>query len=178
MPKEIMFSVPLYKYKVKDWDIKKKKLLDLFGSFQHKLVGNVITSPINITTNILDDEIKLFEDESRFKFTLSEVWFQKYEKTMDHVVHTHGPYGFSSVCFVNYEKNSHSSTTFISPFSDCITGGFKRYSPNVNEGDIIFFPANLLHYAPTNLSDEERIIIAFNLDLDNDKKTNNKIKYQ
>ena len=46
-----------------------------------------------------------------------------------------------------------------------------RYAPDVEEGDIIFFPANLLHYAPTNLSKITRIILSFNLMIEiSDKK--------
>ena len=61
--KELAFSIPIYKYKVQNWEVKKKKLLNLFNSFEHKVIGNVITSPLNIKTNILDEEIVLFENE-------------------------------------------------------------------------------------------------------------------
>jgi len=170
--KSLAFSVPIYKYKVQNWDIKKKKLLNLFNNFEHKIVGNVITSPLDIKTNILLDEIKLFESEIKINFYSTEVWFQKYEKNMNHAVHTHGPTGFSSVCFVEYDKNVHKATTFISPFGNYITGELQRHEPKVEEGDIIFFPSNLLHYAPVNLSDKTRIIISFNLIIEQ-KKSNN-----
>lgn len=161
--RELAFSVPIYKYKIKDWENKKKKLLNLFDSFQHKVINNVITSPIDIKTNILLDEIKLFEEDTQMKFFSGEVWFQKYEHNMDHAVHTHGAIGFSSVCFIEYDKTVHSPTTFISPFGNHITGELERYRPDVEEGDIIIFPSNLLHYAPVNLSNKTRIIMSFNL---------------
>ena len=170
--KTIAFSVPIFKYKVQNWEIKKKQLLDLFNTLQHKVVGNVITSPIDIKTNILLEEIKLFEEDIQIRFSSSEVWFQKYERNMNHAVHTHGPMGFSSVCFVEYDKNFHKPTTFISPFGNYITGELERYEPDVEEGDIIFFPSNLLHYAPINTSDKERIISSFNLLLKLDRKIN------
>ena len=163
--KKLAFSVPIYNYKVKNWEIKKKKLLDLFNSLQHKVVGNAITSPIDIKTNILLEEIKIFEEDIQMKFYSSEVWFQKYENSMDHEVHTHGPKGFSSVCFIEYDKNLHKPTTFISPFGNYITGELERYAPDVEEGDLIFFPSNLLHYAPSNLSNKTRIIMSFNLQI-------------
>ena len=161
--KTIAFSVPIFKYKVQNWEIKKKKLLDLFNTLQHKVVGNVITSPIDIKTNILLEEIKIFEEDIQMKFYYSEVWFQKYEHNMNHAVHTHGPMGFSSVCFVEYDKNFHKPTTFISPFGNYITGELERYEPDVQEGDIIFFPSNLLHYAPVNLFNKIRTIMSFKL---------------
>ncbi len=168
--KTIAFSVPIFKYKVKNWEIKKKKLLDLFNNLHHKVVGNVITSPIDIKTNILLEEIKVFENEIQLNFYSTEVWFQKYEHNMNHAVHTHGPMGFSSVCFIEYDKNLHKPTTFISPFANYITGELERYEPDVEEGDVIFFPSNLLHYAPVNLSDKIRTIMSFNLFLKNNKQ--------
>ena len=89
---------------------------------------------------------------------------------MDHAVHNHGPGGFSSVCFIEYDKHNHKPTTFISSFGNYITGELERYQPDVEEGDIIFFPSNLLHYAPTNLSKITRTIISFNLDIDHKNK--------
>jgi hypothetical protein len=175
--KNLAFSIPIYKYKVQNWKIKKKKLLDLFNNLQNKVVGNVITSPIDIKTNILLEEIKVFEEDIQMKFSSSGVWFQKYENSMNHAVHTHGPTGFSSVCFIEYDKNLHKPTTFISPFGNYITGELERYEPDVEESDIIFFPSNLLHYAPSNLSNEIRIIMSFNLQI-NFNTENNGILYK
>ena len=168
--KTIAFSVPIFKYNVQNWKIKKKQLLDLFNSFKPRVVDNVITSPLDIKTNILSKEIELFEKNVGFNLISSEVWFQKYESNMNHAVHNHGPTGFSSVCFIEYDKHNHNPTTFISPFGNYITGELERYQPDVEEGDIIFFPSNLLHYAPTNLSKITRTIISFNLDIDHKNK--------
>ena len=171
--KTIAFSVPIFKYKVQNWNIKKKQLLDLFNNLQHKVVGNVITSPIDIKTNILLEEVKIFEKEIGINFYSTEVWFQKYDINMNHAVHTHEPTGFSSVCFIEYDKDNHKPTTFISPFANYITGELEKYEPDVEEGDIIFFPSNLLHYAPTNLSNEIRTIISFNLGINHTEKPKN-----
>jgi len=171
--KTIAFSVPIFKYKIQNWNIKKKQLLDLFNNLEHKVVGNVITSPIGIKTNILLEEIKLFEKELGINCYSTAVWFQKYDISMNQAVHTHGATGFSSVCFIEYDKNKHKPTTFVSPFGNYITGELERYKPDVEEGDIIFFPSNLLHYAPINLVKEVRTIVSFNLDIDYNKKPKN-----
>lgn len=168
--KTIAFSVPIYKYKVQNWNIKKKQLLDLFYSFKPRVVGNVITSPLDIKTNILLEEINLFKKEIGINFFSREVWFQQYNHNMNHAVHTHGSMGFSSVCFIEYDKDNHKPTTFVSPFGNYITGELERYEPDVEEGDIIFFPSNLLHYAPTNLSKITRTIISFNLHINYENK--------
>jgi ectoine hydroxylase-related dioxygenase (phytanoyl-CoA dioxygenase family) len=75
----------------------------------------------------------------------------------------------SSVCFIEYNKSFHKPTTFVSPFGNNITGELTRYEPDVEEGDIIFFPSNLLHYAPTNLSNLKRIIMSFNLHINHNR---------
>ena len=72
------------------------------------------------------------------KFYSSEVWFQKYNKNMDHPVHTQGSTGYSAVCFIEYDKDNHKPTTFISPFCNNFNGELTRYEPDVEEGDIIF----------------------------------------
>jgi len=166
--KTIAFSVPIYKYKVENWNVKKKQLLNLFDGFKSKIIENVITSPSDIKTNIFLDEIKLFEKEIEIYFHHNTtIWFQKYEQNMNHAVHVHGATGFSSVCFIEYDKKDHKSTVFVSPFGNCVTGTLERYSPEVEEGDIIFFPSNLLHYVPANLSNKTRIVASFNLYIKN-----------
>lgn len=165
--KKLAFSVSIYQYKVQNWNTKKKQLLNLFHRFPHKRHDNVITSFFDskIKTNIISEEIELFKRDVGLKINLSpsNFWFQEYNQNMNHSVHNHGTGGFSSVCFIEYNKNYHKPTTFISPFEDHITGGLKEYIPDVEEGNIIFFPSNLLHYAPVNLSNKSRIIMSFNL---------------
>lgn len=167
--KILAFSVPVFKYKVQNWNTKKKKLLDLFNSFDNKVSGNVITSPISNKLTALSEEVKLFESEIGLNLTTSEVWFQQYDHTMNHDVHNHGPGGFSSICFIEFDKKYHRPTTFISPFEDFI-GEKTSFIPDVEEGDIIFFPSNLLHYAPTNLSKVKRIIVSFNLSINHSRR--------
>jgi hypothetical protein len=168
--KELMFSVPIYKYKVNNWKYKKKELLILFNSFDTKLVENVMTSPINIKTNIFEEEIKAFEIDCGLSSRLHEFWFQNYEKNMHHNVHNHGALGFSGICFIEYDKNHHAPTTFISPFINSISGEYAKYIINVEEGDIVFFPSNILHYVLPNLSTVPRLISSFNLEIIENKK--------
>ena len=151
------------------------KLLNLFNSFEYTITCNVITSPINIKTNIFFEEIKLFEKDIQMNFSIDNFWFQKYKNSMNHDVHTHGAVGYSSVCFIEYDTNEHGSTTFISPFQNS-NGIHEKYQPEIKEGDIVFFPSNLLHYAPLNCSNKERIIASFNLSPKN--SDSKKIKYE
>jgi hypothetical protein len=94
---------------------------------------------------------------------VTSAWFQKQEENMLHGIHNHGAVGFSSICYVKFDKDVHLPTTFISPFNDFLFGNTQYYQPEVEEGDIIFFPSIIQHYSPTNSSDSDRIIFSFNL---------------
>ncbi len=50
-----------------------------------------------------------------------------------------------------------------SPFTEFSSGDHMDFTPDVKEGDIIFFPSQLLHYANPNTSDKERVIVSFNM---------------
>jgi hypothetical protein len=174
--KTCAFCIPIFKYKVDNWKIKKKKLLNLFNNFHTKIIDNVITTPFDIKSNIFCEEIKLFEKEVNLKFSVSEFWFQRYNNGMDHAPHNHGPVGFSAVCYLEFDRKYHKPTIFISPLGNFINGEIERYIPQVEEGEIIFFPSNLLHFAPVNLSNKIRIIVSFNLEINNNNEFN-KINY-
>jgi len=161
--KQDIFSVPFYHYQVQDWSNKKQQLLELFDSFEKRIAINTLVSPYTIKTNIFKSEIDNFEEDCCLKFNILEFWFQEYNNGMDHGPHTHGSSGFSSVCFIQYDKNLHKPTTFICPFFDSIRDKQEYFVPDVKEGDIIFFPSNLLHFAPPNTSNEKRIVASFNL---------------
>lgn len=162
--KQDIFSVPFYHYQVQDWSNKKQRLLELFESVNKSMDGNLIRTSHNIKTNVFDDEIKKFEIDCGVETSCLAFWFQKYSKGMNHDVHHHGFNSFSSaVCFVEYNKEEHEAPVFISPFADCISGEINRFSPDVDEGDIIFFPSNLMHYVSANHSDKERLVVSFNL---------------
>jgi len=160
---KLEFSVPIYKYKINDWEEKKKTITNILNKSDSRLVGNVITTSMDQNLFLFQNEIRMFEKEVGLDLVCTELWFQKYENNMDHSVHTHGPIGFSSVCFVEYDKKCHKPTIFVSPFYDNITGDLLKYEPDVEEGDLLFFPANLMHYAPVNCSNKIRITAAFNL---------------
>jgi len=103
-----------------------------------------------------------FRDNCLYKFTtIDGFWCQKYKARDYHVPHTHGPVGYSCVFYAKL-SNEHKSTFFFSPFMDEF-GCNKSSGMNVKEGDLVFFPSNLLHMAPPHDSEEERIIISFNL---------------
>lgn len=70
----------------------------------------------------------------------------------------------SVVCYIKYDSTVHKPTTFISPFLNLEDGNVMEYQPSdVEEGTFVVFPSALAHYVPTNQSDVERMILAFNM---------------
>jgi len=174
-----MFSVPLFHFKVENWKEKKKQLLNTWNSIKGECLtqNNLLISYgsencseklDDVIHNILDQEIKSFLsylDYDNYEFLNG--WFQSASKCGFHGVHNHGQLGYSSVCFINYNEEEHSPTTFISPFPDFIMGDTMLYQPNhITEGSIIFFPSSIQHFTQPNSSSLERLIVSFNLAID------------
>ena len=76
--------------------------------------------------------------------------------------HNHGALGYSAIFYAQLEDD-HSPTSFFSPFLDFIEGNVIEYVPEVNEGDIIFFPSCLTHQCRVVQSSTERIVFSFNI---------------
>lgn len=165
-----IFHIPLLHVEVTNWKKKKRKLLNLFKNLNLAYDQTVWTN-YHIDFTFLNEEIQdiLKEDLDKFNqsFGCSSVirdsWFEKALKNDFHLPHNHGPFGFSAVCYVKYDSALHTPTEFISPFSNFVDGGALTHTPNVNEGSLIFFPASVLHFTRPNTSNEERIVLSFNI---------------
>ena len=106
---------------------------------------------------------------SNSKFDFSQIegpWCQKYKSGDYHAPHDHGSIGWSCVLYAKMNPEVHPSTHFFSPFTNHL-GVKENRMVRVDEGDLIIFPASLMHMAPPHYSEtEERIIISFNINLE------------
>jgi len=174
-----MFSIPIFHFKIDDWIEKKKHLLETWNLIKEDCVeeNNMLISYgtekcpeklDDIIHNCFKEEIAHFLSHLNYhNYTFLNGWFQRASKCGFHGVHNHGPLGYSSVCFVNYNEYEHTPTTFISPFPDFIMGDTILYQPNnITEGSIIFFPSSIQHFTEPNSSSLERLIVSFNLAID------------
>jgi hypothetical protein len=80
----------------------------------------------------------------------SNIWFQQYNKSDIHNWHTHMEANFTNVYFV--ELPSKSLGTEI----------LNHNRLDLNEGDLLTFPAYLYHRSPKNITGERKTIISFN----------------
>jgi hypothetical protein len=84
---------------------------------------------------------------------LENYWFQQYEKGDWHGKHIHSNCLFSSVYYVELPEGS-SKTTFRTPQQD--------FQIDINEGEIITFPAIFFHESKENKSEKRKTVIAAN----------------
>jgi len=121
-----------------DWNLPKnfeRKYLEYFYS--------------NIATNIMDQQKKYFKAD---KWNITNAWFQQYKRNSSHVYHNHAQSNFTNVYFVELPDPE---------FKTSIKIGEKEYDYEVKEGQIITFPAYLLHGSKPN-GHLRKTIISFN----------------
>ena len=180
-----MFSIPLYKFSIPNWEDEKKLILealpeekvyvdictDFFeNSSQRKLPSytDVVLDIVGPAIQTLQSSLGRGPDGQALTqdgwMGLDNMWYQTEYKGQNHELHNHGIIGWSSVLYVNYNPKVHSATKFLSPFGyGAGTGGMiQRYQPDVKEGDFIIFDSNIMHEALPNQSDEKRTIISMN----------------
>jgi len=167
-----MFSIPFYQYKINDWKDKKQKFLQLANHKEYYLdpLSNVFTtygkcSSVCITNifNLIKNEFILFNKQANLNSSyISDLWFQKYYENQHHAVHNHGAIGFSSVLYIEFDKNEHKGTQFISPFTNP-KGITETFSSEVEEGDFIIFPSVINHYTIPTQSKKLRMILSMNI---------------
>ena len=180
-----MFSIPLYKFSIPNWEDEKKLILealpeekvyvdictDFFeNSSQRKLPSytDVVLDIVGPAIQTLQSSLGRGPDGQALTqdgwMGLDNMWYQTEYKGQNHELHNHGIIGWSSVLYVNYNPKVHSATKFLSPFGyGAGTGGMiQRYQPDVKEGDFIIFDSNIMHEALPNESDEKRTIISMN----------------
>jgi uncharacterized protein (TIGR02466 family) len=127
-----------------------------------------------ITTHI-DSGVSNFLNS---KTKLNNMWININRKNDYNVTHTHGGVDISGVFWIKTPQTS-GSLIFESPNSfvqyKIFTNSNKNFLENYNcfptygmipnEGSIILFPSHLAHRVQTSFSNEDRISIAFNLDI-------------
>jgi hypothetical protein len=167
----LMFEVPHYHFTIKEWNPNKQKVLSkLKVKEQYRIPRNLDYS---ITTSYWDtfDYTEYSEFLSMIQPYVSSipnvsevtrVWFQTSNQYEYHTAHTHGTIGWSAVFYADFNPKVHLGTKFYSPFTN-VVGNVDVFCPKVDEGDLIVFPASVLHEAPINTSTTPRTIISFNL---------------
>ena len=113
-------------------------------------------------------EVMEGEDGLDFPHELVQGWGNINKRYQANMPHTHGGVGLAAVLFLNNSKGL--TLYYPSPCSglnmSSITGLFnelEQYHVDVDEGDIVVFPSNLLHWVRPHNKDEHRVTFAVNI---------------
>lgn len=180
------FLLTFYQVSITNWNEKKKQLLSLvdwndkecfmvehFTDYYKNVNRGDHRAPytdqfVNILKSDLNDFVHQVQNSplNRFNVDLSmrveNLWAQRYTSQGFMPPHTHEPSGFSAVLYAEFDEHEHESTKFWAPFKNTIDAMDYRFDPKVKEGDILFFPSYLMHYAEPNASKKQRTIFSFN----------------
>lgn len=169
---ENMFTVPLFRTRVEPWEKIKTEILKSLDSnyefddsgletdfFQRNKYSGYVYDILRPT---ISEILKTYFGQLPPK-TPPDMWSQKYHNKSEHPVHNHGNGGVSFILYLKFNPDVHKATRFYSPFNDFLTGDLMTFVPKIQEGDLIAFPSFLLHTSQYQTSDEERMIISFNI---------------
>jgi hypothetical protein len=100
---------------------------------------------------------KMSEELGYGGFTLNEIWFQQYLESSKHGWHTHSG-NYTNVYYLELPEGT-PRTVIVEPSTK------RHIELEIEEGDLVCFPAFVLHEAPENKSDKRKTIISFNTNL-------------
>ena len=168
-----LFTINIHKVHIPEWKTEGDRILSMvpFDNVKAKDTHLTYTDYFEESEpayakdflEIVQPYLEEFHKVGKYKFTrVTSLWCQKYKAGDCHSPHDHGSTGFSAVLYAKLHPDVHPSTEFFSPFPT-ESGHKTNISLKVEEGDLIIFPAHLLHMAPPHYSDKMRVIFSFNL---------------
>ena len=170
-----IFSIKIIKYSLPDWENKKPKFIQMIDDSDSKwdecdtdyFISKGRSPYFDEWYSILKDDFDILLPQIGLPFRGPDewqLWSQTYNKGDCHSLHNHGIGNMSAVLYVEFDPQEHMSTTFYSPFSDPFFGSIESLNlTDVEEGDIILFPAMLGHECKVQQSDKPRKIMSFNI---------------
>jgi len=169
-----LFEISVFKYSIPNWEEKKIKLNCMLSNVEyewHRCNTDYFSS--DGKAEYFDEWYSIMEDDLNqvlprlglpFKSKDSwQLWSQEYKMNEFHGPHNHGTANLSAVLYLDLHWMEHEGTTFYCPYPDPFFGSIHEVTADVKEGDILFFPAMLLHASRPSLSDNVRKIISFNI---------------
>lgn len=184
--KEMLMAIPLWRYALKDFKTKKKKIKSLVKQFplEKKGIQNFYSNTFLFScvpykhldfkkqiAALVSAELENFTKEIKKSVEVSKAWAVNYKKGNDQLMHHHGNKGFTAVLYIDFDASKHSPVIFKKPWPNLISGDleFTAPYPNLKEGDLIIFPACVEHFAPVNQSDKDRMVIGFDLTINEEE---------
>jgi len=157
---------------IKEHKKNKMKLLGLMNSLPNSQINTdldtICKTDWNLSKDIKKDYVNVFltmikpymvemAEKMKFKdFDINNVWFQMYNKNNNHNWHIHNYANWTNVYYLHL-PNEQLVTEIYDLNNNKIVDNIK-----IKEGEMITFPANMLHRSPVNSTDEFKVVIAYN----------------
>ena len=183
-----LFTTYFWKLKVSNHESIKSRYLQSFidgyenniydipeGWVTHKCHTSFSESKL-MDRDICDEYASIFDSIFNKKWTGNfECWYQVYKNDEYQEWHDHMPSTLSAIHFLNFKKE-HKVPMFQDPIRNLKAtmnhAGLNermletdKYTPEVEEGDIIIFPSYLQHTVPAGKYNSHRVTIALNLNV-------------
>ena len=139
--------------------------LENFKSFD--LAGDTSKCPdLPIINDIINEISNSFYNTTGLKIKLCKKWCHIHHKNMSTNVHDHHPDDISSVFYVSTPKGSGNIVFYPNWFTHqrYSRGDTSSFTPEV--GKFLIFPGSLDHAVMRNQSDEPRISLVFNFNIE------------
>ena len=120
-------------------------------------------------TNKLSPVLEKIAEDIGMSLKVCNTWININRKNNFNKLHLHPHCAFSVVVYLKTNENSgkitfyNPATVDSFPINDTLNHFYGTYSFIPEVGDVLVFPAYLKHFVEPNLSDDDRISIAFNL---------------
>ena len=174
-----MFYVPFFSYRFTNWSDKfKEEILSQLELSPLKKRERVQTDYVEkekyhppykeFISGCIEDKLNDFCQEneiSRHSLVIDDMWYETARQYDNHPIHNHGAYGYSACWYVDFDNTEHTGTVFYSPFNNFLNGNIIDYQPNVTEGDLVLFPATIMHESLYNESSKNRTVVSFNVSI-------------
>lgn len=176
-----------YAYKLKSDSLSSSDYNSNTGGYQTKLLK--LDHPlINRFCNDIKDYIvnyaNVFEIVSLFEIEIDDIWFNINQKNDYLLPHIHNNKDFSGVFFLKATKDSGSlvlenpdmgyqfQKLFTSNKNNFIYNPYncQQYFIDPSELKLVLFPAHIKHFVTKNLTNDDRISIAFDININTENK--------
>ena len=177
-----MFFIPHFQYHVAEWaDLKETILSDLFAHHSRVVESNegdtmhssyfekTDYSEFQPFIDMIAPYLRMMSAEVLEKGysekpidEICKIWFQIQKQYEYHSLHNHGAKGWSAVFYADFNPAVHEATRFYCPIYT-VDGELATFTPNVREGDLFIFPAQVNHESVVQRSEIDRTIISLNL---------------
>ena len=185
-----IFKTTIFKTKI-DINLYKNYFLNILKDYKKFNFGNEISNVGGFQSNSLNyinDEnilnkiflnpakeyIKTLNPKKQLNVSLFNFWINSNNKSNYNLIHNHPDSNISGVFYIKVPKlsgrlvfqNADLTRLNDSNFDFFDNPNFNsRYFCNVEEGDLYLFTSQTLHYVEANRSEEERISVAFNINI-------------